>query len=298
MVKHHQIFDEYGGFTGERPAGVIVDWIGARFCGLWDRQPEIPGAEHFNAPLPAFDEEYFEWIDLLEAVKAARQRFVMLELGAGYGRWGIRASLAAKQRAIPSFVRFVEAEPQHVAWLQGAVALNGLVSSEFSIVERAVSYGAVQVPFCVEFVGDGHSGKLDAHNWFGQAVGWEPVSATAQRYFGREVFTTPGGYSQIFVDTATLEELTADLDVIDLIDMDLQQAERDVVAHSIGVLNEKARRVHIGTHSHEIEDEIREIFLHYGWKKIWDFACVQTNETVFGPIPFVDGIQSWVNPRL
>ena len=38
-------------------------------------------------PYPDFCEEYFEWIDVLESVLAADQQFVMIELGAGYGRW-------------------------------------------------------------------------------------------------------------------------------------------------------------------------------------------------------------------
>ena len=32
-------------------------------------------------------EDYFEWIDLLEAVEEARGTFAMIEVGAGYGRW-------------------------------------------------------------------------------------------------------------------------------------------------------------------------------------------------------------------
>ena len=36
--------------------------------------------------------EYFEWLDLLHAVQDARDRFVMVELGAGYGRWAVRAA--------------------------------------------------------------------------------------------------------------------------------------------------------------------------------------------------------------
>jgi hypothetical protein len=44
---------------------------------------------------PVFDEEYFEWIDLLQTLNAAEERFTMLELGrAGAAVWSIIAGLA------------------------------------------------------------------------------------------------------------------------------------------------------------------------------------------------------------
>src|SRR5271154_222622 len=41
-------------------------------------------------------EDYLEWIDIVEAVSSAKDRFVMFELGAGYGRWSINAMNALK----------------------------------------------------------------------------------------------------------------------------------------------------------------------------------------------------------
>src|SRR5437660_1662339 len=52
------------------------------------------------AILPGLDEEYFEWCALLQSVRAARERYVMVELGAGFGRWGIRAAAAARRCGI------------------------------------------------------------------------------------------------------------------------------------------------------------------------------------------------------
>jgi len=130
-------------------------------------------------------------------------------------------------------------------------------------------------------------------------MGWEGAGeATNETYYGRPVSRTPGGYAQILVDTITLEEMTAGLGVIDLIDMDLQQAERDVIRNSMDTLNAKVRRVHIGTHAPDIEDELRAAFSAAGWRKVWDFGCQRTNETPFGSVAFVDGVQGWINPRL
>ena len=43
---------------------------------------------------PSFNEEYFEWVDVLEAVVARAGMFTMLELGAGWGRWLANAAAA------------------------------------------------------------------------------------------------------------------------------------------------------------------------------------------------------------
>ena len=43
-------------------------------------------------PLPCLDEEYFEWLDLLNAVQEHAQEereLVVAEVGAGYGPWAV-----------------------------------------------------------------------------------------------------------------------------------------------------------------------------------------------------------------
>ena len=81
------------------------NWIEAQF------------AVDFPNNHPGHNEELFEWLSMLGAVFNAREQFVMLELGAGYGRWGILAALAAKAIGIKHVrVRLIEAEPQHAAW--------------------------------------------------------------------------------------------------------------------------------------------------------------------------------------
>ena len=51
--------------------------------------------------LPRFDEEYFEWVDVLESVLLTTERFTMIELGAGWGRWLARGAAAAERRSVP-----------------------------------------------------------------------------------------------------------------------------------------------------------------------------------------------------
>ncbi len=288
----HPVFAAFPGFVGSRPKDILLDYVGAQFRGIWDSQPHVPAIEgSWQTPIPDVNEEYFEWIDVLESVQRAQNAYTMLELGAGYGRWGVRAGLAARRKGIKNIsIVFVEGEPKHAAWIGEAVQLNGL-SSAATVLQRAISYEGQPVPFLV-----GHD-SLDVG--FGQCLGWEGGgAATGDTYFGKPVHRTPAGYHQIFVAPTTLEAVTEGLVVVDLIDMDLQRAERDVIRNSMQTLNDKVRRVHIGTHAPEIEEELRAAFTASGWKCVWDFGCNRENPTPYGQVSFLDGIQSWINPRV
>ncbi|UOD35541.1 hypothetical protein DSN97_04245 [Deferribacteraceae bacterium V6Fe1] len=49
----------------------------------------------FLKKISTFDKEYFEWIDLLEAVYDANNKvFTMLELGTEYGTWPLNDARA------------------------------------------------------------------------------------------------------------------------------------------------------------------------------------------------------------
>ena len=44
-----------------------------------------------------FNEEYFEWIDMLMSLKDSQDgNYHFVELGSGFGRWGVRAAINAK----------------------------------------------------------------------------------------------------------------------------------------------------------------------------------------------------------
>ena len=294
IVEDHPIFGKFTPFLGHRQD--YVDWIGMRYKSDW--WTELPAPRR-----PRLDEEYFEWIDLLEAVVEAEDRFTMLELGAGFGRWGIRGALAAKQRGIRQIaVRFVEGEPQHAAWIREAVELNGLGDIACGIFEAAISYSAARVPFAL--APDG----FDARSSWGQSAtcddqgradfsSWRDSEPTGRTYFGlpvRRAYDT----DLIQVAGITFEGLTADLDFIDFVDMEIQGSEAELIEHAISTFDTKVGLVHIGTHAVSVEDKIRTIFRNHGWTSRWDFSTQGKRETPFGPITFGDGIQAWRNPRL
>jgi hypothetical protein len=107
------------------------------------------------------NEDYFEWITLVEAAVEARDHFTMIELGAGWGRWLLNGAFAVRQTSdVPVTLVGVESEPRHFAWMRQHLADNGIEPEEQKLVSAAVA----GEDGCVWFrVGD-------AAHWYGQSI--------------------------------------------------------------------------------------------------------------------------------
>jgi hypothetical protein len=80
--------------------------------------------------------------------------------------------------------------------------------------------------------------------------------------------------------------------------MDIQGSEHDVLAGAIGAINEKVKRLHIGTHSPAIEASLHVLLGENGWTCLRNYPGQGRHATEFGEMDFEDGIQTWINPRL
>src|SRR5262245_24019747 len=123
----HPVFSEFNAYEGKAESGYHVDFIGSRIDRRFYSDENSPVRSTTTA-----SQEYFEWIDILEAVKAAKRQFTFVELGAGYGRWSAIAAKAAAQKGIRRFsALLVEAEPVHARWAREHMKNNGI--TEFAI---------------------------------------------------------------------------------------------------------------------------------------------------------------------
>jgi FkbM family methyltransferase len=189
-------------------------------------------------PLP---HEAFEWMALLDAIAEATTDFTMLELGAGFGRWTVRAAAAVRRYRADLTYRLVavEAEPTHFEWLRLHTSDNnlGLGSSAGTckLVNAAVSRQLGEDSF---YVGN-------AAGWYGQAL-LRPENV------GADAPTEP-------VPTVTLSSLIDPLDRVDLIDVDIQGAELEVLTEAAASLG-RVRRVYVETHSEAIDEALPAIF--------------------------------------
>ncbi len=284
------------------PAGVVVDFLGSKTrlsyeAGFPGQNDRARIAEVVTPSYPLFDEEYFEWVDILESAAAAKDSYVMIELGAGYGRWSVRAALAAARRSSCTFQCVaVEAEPVHFRWMLDHFRDNGINPDDHDVIWAAVGAQPGFVPFWIG----------DPDGWYGQAIaskGREPLPSARKRrrlkarsVLGRPPITPPTDKSVLWVPCVTLAELLAPYPKVDLIDLDVQGSEFDVLAPAIESLNERVRRIHIGTHAAEIEESLRELFRAAGWTKLNDYPCQSRVATPYGDITFGDGVQTWLNP--
>jgi FkbM family methyltransferase len=299
---HHPVLAAFA------PLPVAADGVDTDYLGLRTQAEMLP--PYWRSPPPAgvpaapdFDEEYFEWLDVLEAAdeaaRAGAADFTMIEVGAGYARWAARGWAAARRRGLSAHIGVVEAEPQHIAWAKSHMAFNGIPDADITFFESAVGAEAGETVFLVEMP-EGSEGN-SPREWYGQAVAWDdPASgaATARTYFGHPLVAMPGGWHGVTVQVARLSGMLARFGRIDLVDFDIQGMELEVIREALGPLSAQVRRLHIGTHSREIDAELPRLLGGAGWRCVRAYPCLRWNRTEFGWIRFNDGVQTWVNPTL
>ena len=242
------------------------------------REFYAPSHRHSQGNWPL--EDLLEWRDLLEAIENSGHIFTMVELGAGYGRWVVAAAvLAQRVRGMSARLIAVEAEPFHFEMMRQHFIDNGVNPEAHTLLKAA----GTETDGLVYFV-EGHS-----REWYGQAVLPSPDHGF-------------GNWPEASVKTVqglSLVTILRDLDLVDLIDMDVQGAEAAILRGNKDILCERVKRLHIGTHSHEIEAELIALFEGMGnWTCLVNYACYSTAKTEFGEIKFLDGVQTWVNSAL
>lgn len=294
LQSQHPVFSDFRGWSGQAPEGLSVHWIGDKTPARFYGQPWQPHARS-GVEYPPFDEEYFEWIDVLEGARDARGTFVFLELGAGYGRWSARAACAARQLGKSFRLGMAEAAPRHITQLLEVMEVNGINPSLFDVYKSAITARHETINFVV-----GWPGGKEPPSWYGQAI-------TSNSMQGAELIGEHDGFplwrmlddwKVIKIPAMPLSEVIKNYQVVDVADFDLQGAEADAIEESLDLLGERVRRLHIGTHGHDIEARLREMLQARGWLCLRDYPCHGESDTPYGRIAFVDGVQSWINPKL
>ena len=281
----YQLLARFEGLRGSQEGQSAKD-----FLGTMELEEYLPASVLLplaGSEIPesiAVDEEYFEWLSLLSAVENSNGNFTFIELGAGYGRWSARAFKAAIRIGMDSEsikLITVEAEPKHSDWCMKHLQVNGVPEGSHVHFQNAISNFNGWSDFFVKspWMTRSESEK----NWYGQALATsEWVGAETER-----------------VMTITLNDVFMKIPqgvVIDLIDSDLQGEDFKVFSHDPSLL-ERVKRVHIGTDSLLEEIRFQQFFLKLGWKNQYNFTGRGVRHTHAGNISFVDGVQSWLNPK-
>lgn len=279
MVIDHPVFEAFQPIAVQPEPPLAVDsFLGTVYRPQWDEQRPVSRPSY----PPTRDDEYFEWIALLQAAIEAQGTFTFIEAGAGYGRWSIRAAAAARARGLDFRLVSIEAEPTHCKWLRRTLLDNGIEPGgvvRWSAV--AAESGMVKMQ-----TGVGH---WRPERWWGQGVDSSRGLIARFRRFKHRL----SGIYTVSVPAVSLDHLLATLGSVDLIDFDIQGGEFAAIAHS-KTLRDKVKRLHVGTHSAEVEAGLRAHLRSTGWACLYDYPCGQSSETPYGRIAFQDGVQVWV----
>ncbi len=223
----------------------------------------------------------------------------MVELGAGYGKWLVRGAFVADHFGnSPCKLVGVEAEPTHFQWMQQHFTDNGLDPNGNELIQAAVADRDGVVKF--------KTGNAD--NCYGQSIvstrdrvrriiqdlGIAKPSSAIGRLIGAESLA----YDMKELNAVSLKNLLSSLTKIDLIDLDVQGSEFSVLSAARKEIDDKVKRVHIGTHSRKLESELRSMFKQLKWINRFDFPINSETETEWGVVKFHDGVQSWINSSL
>ena len=227
---------------------------------------------------PPVREELIEWEALLAAVLGARGRFVMVDAGAGFGRWLVSALCALRYFAPALPYRFlgVEADPAHFEWAGQHLRNNGADLSLCDLRHAAIAGRNGEDRL---FVGS------EPAKWYGQAL--KSVAPGAK-------------YETTAVQTVTLDSLIGNLEAVDFLDLDVQGAEAAALSlpAAMDALTAKVRRACIATFLPGNDDVVLSAFALHGWTYVSGGRLEAVEQTAFGRIEFSHGLHHWFNPRL
>jgi FkbM family methyltransferase len=285
----HPVFKGLATWHGWADPGWEINFLGVRtrvsFFSLYEQLADFSTRRWVRPEHPIPNEDYFEWITLLEAVSEADDSFTMVELGAGWGKWIVNGVAALRARGdLPYRVVGVEAEPMHFRWMRQHLEDNEIDLRRATLIEAAVAAEDGYVWF--------HVGE--AADWYGQRIARseERADAAAQRR------TNPAETRTVKpVRAVSLNRMLAPFNRIDLVDVDIQGSEASVLEPAAATLDVKVKRIYVATHDRKNEERVRALFRSLEWEPVYDYPCKAESATPWGRIMFEDGVQVWRNKR-
>ncbi len=247
-----RVFDRFAGQVFEPSPGFVTDFLGVRTRTSFLAGLSAPQGAVMGLPIPtdSVHAEAIEWVGLLKSVITARDRFVCMELGAGWGPWIVAGAVAARHLGIPDIrLTGVEADPGHFAFMRDHLRDNGLEPDAHDLVHAAVGVKA----------GRARWPKNDdpAADW-----GSRPVigAAPPADHLGR-VFA-----SWLDVEVRPFRELLSAQPVWDLVHIDVQGWEADLCRSAAGLMDRQVRWAVVATHDPKLHGDVMQQMHDRGWR--------------------------------
>jgi 2-polyprenyl-3-methyl-5-hydroxy-6-metoxy-1,4-benzoquinol methylase len=233
-----------------------------------------PNPANWHADIAEFG-AVFRAVDL-----ASGSRFVMAELGCGWGCWMGIAGLAAKSRHFKVSLIGVEGDTKHLAWARENMVANGFSEEEYRLVHgiAAAQPGKALFP---------RNSPDNIH------YGLEPIFNASRQTI--EQAKTNNTHN--ILEMVPLRDVFSSEKRADLLHIDIQGGEVDLVKGSLDYLLNYVAYMVIGTHSRVIEGQLIDMLTKQGWiLEIERPAIFDINGQKL--ITTVDGVQGWRNCRL
>lgn len=259
-------------FLGSRTAIGYVHTT-ANMSGVVEGLP-IPNSIHSEA---------IEWVGAIRAVDEAMDRFVAVELGAGWGPWLVSSGVAVRNKGIEDIrLIAVEADAGKVEFIKKHLGDNG-----FDPADHRILHGVVGPRDGFAYFPEINS-EID---FGGEAVFVELIEEVEQNLYSHRWRNTKHNRLSCY----SLEQIVGDL-LIDFCHIDIQGAEFVVLSTARDIAKERIKRLVIGTHSRMIEAQLFDILASDGWilenEKPCKFVFVDGRlDTI------LDGTQVWRNNR-
>jgi hypothetical protein len=305
----HPIFKQYDLEAERDEDGFNISIIGAKT----PHEYEIPasptmwssGRSACKSDIPHLpprnSEDYYEWIDLLEAIDAADGRFSMIEIGAGYGRWIVNGYLAAARhksgKKLDVKIAAVEVDHRHIGWIADHCRVNGVPYDENLILQAAVSdkfgfdlfpISTIHHSFGLTIAGDVVNGVRDQ---------LEALYNSGTRFCQVAGAQIPYQITPVFPVSHIVEKVVEDGFPVDFIDMDIQGVEFTAISASIESLNRHVKRMYVATHSAEIGTRLYDLLVANDWVVRRFYPGESNVHAEFGRFTTADGIISCINYR-
>lgn len=319
LLRYVDVFEDIEPWSGIVPPGFTIDFLGIRmrksFREPWGHDPRFVDGGYLAMSRPTLEDLdfWFEAADWILAAREARERFVMVTLGALHGYQAVGSFRALQVlNPLPCKLVAVEPIPENMDRVKLHMRDNGIDPDEHWLLQTVISDRNEPAFFPIGAPGLGAQNCIATN---------EP--AARQGYF--ELFNDQGRVNEALanillrnttglkrelipgqpftgeikpVSSVTLRDILGPFDRVDLIESDIQESEILVFPPFVDLLKKKARRIHIATHGARVHDSLRALFQHEGWEVVFCYEPDSQFETPIGRLRTNDGVLSVRNPAL
>lgn len=320
LEQYATIFEGIRPFSGDVAKGYSVDCFGTLTSAdfMLGVDPASVGGAHATTGFPSLGndrngEVWFECVNWFVAAREARERFVMITLGACYGAQAVGCIRALQlTNPIPYRVVAVEPIPEQYEWMTRFMRENGIDPGAQWLLQTAISDRNAPVLFPVGSPGSGAQNCFCTNEREAREAYLHELlrSGHAEEALSKLLLENRTGIrtnlvpdhnlpAEIkLVSAVTLKDLLGPFDRVDYLESDIQQSEILVFPPFLDLLKNKVHRIHIGTHGKEVHWALHKLFEESGWEIVFSYEPNATHQSALGSFVTNDGVLTVLNPNL